>query len=366
MSAKKNPFHRFFDWLGSTLAGKPSEGTTEEPKQDDPQVEEPIAEEPKAEQPKTEQPITEQPVTKQPENEQPSDQETAAPESSQETPAATPASQPAKKQQAEPPKKPKKVKSIEELRKEIMATTMKALDALFLTAPNACSTKQVVVWADAGETTFVGFTGLEQEMKEHLAIEKGYEFKKMELREGRPENEKDARKLNIDDFDVFLQILDFDDGGDDKVKFVAKKARVEIFGGRGDLEKTFYELSSEDLQNANRRYYNIGRSEFPNLGSGSYRQNHIVISDTLRPEINGYVSREHARIGFSNNIGFFLQVERGGSRPLSGNRTRIIREEEQIEMEDPMVKEPLQTGDLIELGKHVVLSFTEIKTTEEE
>lgn len=241
-----------------------------------------------------------------------------------------------------------------------MATTMRALDSLFLSAPNICSMKQVIVWVDAGETTFVGFTGLEQEMKEHWAIEKGYEFKKVELRQGRPENEKDARKLNIEDLDVFLQILNQEEAG--PTKLVAKKAHIEIFGGRGDLEQPFYELSSEELQKANRRYYNIGRGEFPDLGSGSYRQNHIVISDTLRHDINGYVSREHARIGFSNNIGFFLQVERGGSRPLSGNRTRIIREEEQIEMEDTAVKEPLRTGDLIELGKHVVLSFTEIET----
>ena len=58
-------------------------------------------------------------------------------------------------------------------------------------------------------------------------------------------------------------------------------------------------------------------------------------------------------------MGFYLQVEYGGSR-LSGNRTRIFRGEEKIEVENVEVKEPLHNGDLIELGKAVVLKFVEI------
>lgn len=369
------------------MAGKPSEAAPEEPKQANPEAEEPkidkkpiaeqpvaeqpqpeqpkteqpVAEQPQPEQPKAEQPVAEQPQPEKPKAEQPDNHEKATPKPAQESPAEAPASQPAKKQQPEPPKKPKKAKSIQELRKEIKETTMKALDALFLSAPNACLKKQVYVWVDAGETDFVGFTGLEDEMKEYLATEKGYEFKNMELRQGRPENEKDAKKLNIEEFDVFLQILNFDDIIDEPKKLLAKKARIEVFGDRGDLEQQFYELSSEELQKANRSYYNIGRSEFPNMGSGSYRQNHIIISDTLRREINGHVSRAHAKIGFSNNIGFFLQPEFGGT-PLAKNRTRIIREpmQEPKDLFNPNAIEPLQSGDLIELGKHVVLKFTEI------
>ena len=86
----------------------------------------------------------------------------------------------------------------------------------------------------------------------------------------------------------------------------------------------------------------------------------IVIDENNNLDKNKYVSRAHARIGYSENIGFYLQVEYGGSR-LSGNRTRIFRDEEKIEVENVDMKEPLHDGDLIELGKAVLLQYKEIK-----
>jgi hypothetical protein len=75
-------------------------------------------------------------------------------------------------------------------------------------------------------------------------------------------------------------------------------------------------------------------------------------------ERNKYVSRSHAHIGFSDQFGFYLQVEKDGTR-LMGKRTRIFRGDEKIECDNPQVKVPLQSGDQIELGKAVVLNFIE-------
>lgn len=248
-------------------------------------------------------------------------------------------------------------------RKKIKESILKLLDSFFLTSPQVCKTKRLILWFDTDKTTFSSYLANQQELEEYLSIEKGYEFKDVELKLGKPENENDARKVNVDldSIVVYLQIIDQNDIVQTSV---AKKARIEVFGNKGKLAKDHYELSSEELKERNRHYYNIGRSEFPDLGSGNYRQNHIVIDESWDSELNKYVSRAHARIGYSESIGFFLQVEVGGSR-LYGNRTRIIREEQMIEMENTAVKEPLKNGDLIELGKAVVLSFTEIENDNE-
>ena len=107
--------------------------------------------------------------------------------------------------------------------------------------------------------------------------------------------------------------------------------------------------------------YNIGAGEFPQMKSG-YRHNHIAIDDNIHSpkfEINKYVSRKHAHIGFSETFGFYFQVELDGTR-LVGKRTRIFREEQIIECDNPQVKIPLQNGDLLELGKAVLLRYVQL------
>lgn len=136
---------------------------------------------------------------------------------------------------------------------------------------------------------------------------------------------------------------------------------ISIFGGAGSLLQEQYLLSSDDMKKKMLTSYNIGSGQFPRIPTG-YRENHIAIDDNPNSpmaEKNKYVSRMHAHIGFSEKFGFYLQVEKDGTR-LMGKRTRIFRGEEKIECDNPQAKIPLQTGDLIELGKAVVLRYMQI------
>lgn len=153
---------------------------------------------------------------------------------------------------------------------------------------------------------------------------------------------------------IFLQIRD-------SLPLIPKRASISIFGNAGSLLKDNYIISSDEMEEKKLQAYNIGAGEFPKIPSG-YRQNHIAIDDNPQSpmiEKNKFVSRKHAHIGYSDTFGFYLQVERDGTR-LMGKRTRIFRGDKIIEMENPKVKEPLQDGDLIELGKAVMLRYEQL------
>ena len=144
------------------------------------------------------------------------------------------------------------------------------------------------------------------------------------------------------------------------IRPVAKKAKITGIEGKGSLLQDVYFLNSEERQR-----YNIGVGAMPDMQGKGIRENYIAIDDNAylsQYENNKYVSRAHAYIGFSNDYGFYLQVEAGGSRIHSGSRTRIFRgDEAPIELENLELPEPLKHGDLIELSKSVVLRFEEIK-----
>ena len=239
-------------------------------------------------------------------------------------------------------------------RLKIKKSTLALLDSLYLSNTEGCKSKRLIVWFDTDNTTFNAYSGFEQDLMDYWSVERGYVFDKVELKQGKPKN--DGRKVDIvtDALIIYLQ-----EQTNIIKESVVKKARITISGNRGSLLQEYYELSSEVLEKEHRKYYYIGLGEFPKMDSG-YRQNHIAIDDVNNLETNKFVSRAHARIGFSENIGFYLQVEFGGSR-LAGKRTRIFRDEEKIEVENIEAKEPLHNGDLIELGKAVLLKFEEIK-----
>ena len=99
--------------------------------------------------------------------------------------------------------------------------------------------------------------------------------------------------------------------------------------------------------------WNIGRGE--NVDGAYFRQNHIVFEDDSTNDCNKYVSRAHAHIKFDN--AFMLFVDSGG-RKCEGNRTRILRDDECIDLGSNMnVPVQLSDGDCIELGKHAMLEF---------
>lgn len=136
------------------------------------------------------------------------------------------------------------------------------------------------------------------------------------------------------------------------------RAVVTALPGRGSLIKEAYILDSAQCQ-----HYNIGVGASPQLPMNAFRENHIAIDDditSVQYENNKFVSRSHAHIGFSEELGFYLQVEAGGSRVHSGNRTQVFRKQQVIEAENLAVPVVLQSGDIIVLGKTVALKFEEL------
>lgn len=254
----------------------------------------------------------------------------------------------------EPCQKP--IRDAIDTRQQIKKATLLLLDSLYLSNSDDCNSKRIVVWFDTDNTTFSAYFDFEQELKDYWSVERGYVFNNVELKQGKPENDGRKVEIQVPALSVFFQEILPDAVTHD----VVKRANVSVYGNKGSLIQPQYELSSEVLKAEHGRYFNIGRGEYPDMDGKGYRQNHIAIDDVKNLESNRFVSRAHARIGFSDKMGFYLQVEYGGSR-LSGNRTRIFRGEEKIEVENTEVKVPLQNGDLIELGKAVVLKFVEIE-----
>ncbi len=249
-------------------------------------------------------------------------------------------------------------KDSEKIRQSIKDALLTNLNELYLTNVEATKNKELIIWMDTDSFTFYSFDGFNKELLDYISIERGYLFSEIELKIGKPDNDNECRQLkyNSEFNEITLYIQE------KKKSFLnvnkARKASVSIAYGKGDLEKNIYMLSSDELKKEHKKQYNIGRQEFPTMENGNYRHNNIVIDDTKNRDINGHVSRAHAHIGYSETIGFYLQVEFDGSR-LSGNRTRIIRNDEKIEVENINAKEPLIDGDLIELGKTVLLKFKE-------
>ena len=193
-------------------------------------------------------------------------------------------------------------------------------------------------------------------MQSALKNECDITFESVEICIGKPA--EDLRCTPVGESGKVMMLVE--DKKDEKNE-IHEKAEISIYGNAGSLLRKRYILSSDEMRKKKISAYNIGAGEFPQLPTG-YRQNHIAIDDNPNSpmiEKNKYVSRMHAHIGHSDRFGFYLQVEMDGTR-LMGKRTRIFRGEQKIELDNPQVKEPLQNGDLIELGKAVVLKYTQI------
>ena len=258
-------------------------------------------------------------------------------------------------QTIEKPKEEKPLPDAVKARQRLKEAVLAVLDSLYLSDAKASEGKRLLLWLDADSLTFDAYADFGKELQDYLVIERDYHFTEIALKPGQPDNDKSCKPVVSKGlpFAVSLQELNKMQNPD-----VAKKAMISVVGDRGKLLQEQYALSSEALAQDKKKHYNIGRGACPMLDSGIYRQNDIAIDDVNCQELNRCVSRAHAHIGFSELVGFYLQVEIGGSR-LSGSRTRIFRGEEKIEVENPHVKEPLHDGDLIELGKAVLLKYDE-------
>lgn len=215
--------------------------------------------------------------------------------------------------------------------------------------------KQLVIWLDCDQITFDNYNtdSFRLQILSALSNECGFNFDNVSFSIGKPSKKLRATIIGANELE-YLQVLNTKSTTDTN----RCKAKITIFGNAGSLIEKQYILSPYNMKKKNITYYNIGAGQFSQTQSG-YRENHIAIDDNpLSPEVekNKYVSRSHAHIGFSDKLGFYFQVEKDGTR-LMGKRTRIFREDEKIECDDPLVKIPLQSGDLIELGKAVVLKY---------
>ena len=138
-----------------------------------------------------------------------------------------------------------------------------------------------------------------------------------------------------------------------------KSARITIAGNRGSLKKKVYELDTDV-----RTLFHIGRGDVEVNRTRPYRENHIVIDDTVKDktlkELNQHVSGSHADIIFDDGV-FYIKATPYGFRP-DGSKTSVIRENangsEEHEIRDSHSRFRLKDGDLIELGESVVLQFS--------
>lgn len=70
-----------------------------------------------------------------------------------------------------------------------------------------------------------------------------------------------------------------------------------------------------------------------------------------------HVSSAHADIVFKNG-NYYLRAAVGGCRALGGSPTKIVRNENVIEMRNTTLLYLLENGDILELGKNVLLLFS--------
>ena len=134
----------------------------------------------------------------------------------------------------------------------------------------------------------------------------------------------------------------------------AQKATLTVCREKGSLEADPFVVDP-----AVKSRYRIGRGETSNRPDYSYRINDIVIktddADEAVQDLNNHVSSAHADL-ICREGRFYLQVLPSGT--LSGsNSTRIVRDQNPINLDQIGIDYPLQDGDLIELGHSVLLEF---------
>ena len=132
-------------------------------------------------------------------------------------------------------------------------------------------------------------------------------------------------------------------------------ASVSIIEGTGSMMKPSYILDSD-----RKKIFHIGRGVTSRKG-GKYRVNDIVIKDKESDQYllgyNSYVSSAHADIVFKNNK-FYIKAAIGGCRAIGGSPTKLVRDDKATELRDTSLLYPLKDGDIIELGKNVLLLYS--------
>lgn len=125
--------------------------------------------------------------------------------------------------------------------------------------------------------------------------------------------------------------------------------------GTGSLREQVYTLDSSAKE-----CYHIGRGAMAK-NAGLFRKNDIIInetdSDATISHSNQCVSSVQADIIFRKGC-FWLKACPGGCRASGGTSTKIYHGETVLELHDVNTLFPLADGDMIELGKSVMLHFS--------
>lgn len=191
-----------------------------------------------------------------------------------------------------------------------------------------------------------------EELITSLNVELGFSFGTVEIKSGKVPEQAALTEVCPN---VLLQISTVE------TEKVIKTAKIYPVEGNGSTLEEMYVLDSQEIRKMPDARYNIGIGKHPVMSDNSRRENHIAIDDDpLSPQFskNRYVSRSHAYITFSEEYGFLLHVEFGGTRTAQ-KRTHIYRGSDKIELNNILIPEPLKSGDYIVLSKYVHLLFQE-------
>lgn len=141
------------------------------------------------------------------------------------------------------------------------------------------------------------------------------------------------------------------------------KAVIYQVESKGSMLDASVFIDSQEIIDQPYARYNIGIGRRPKMDDNTHRINQIAIDDSPTSEEyhkNKFVSRAHAFITYSDEYGFMLHVEHGGTR-LAGKRTHIYRGTDKTELDNVLIPVPLHDGDYIVLSKNVHLLFKKSK-----
>ena len=235
---------------------------------------------------------------------------------------------------------------------EIVSSILDKIASTFRGKKMNFGNMDLVVWvADNLLYVNIGNVNFKNKLITELSVQKGYVFNSVDVKYLSSLNDITYTPIFSN---LFIEVKEVG-------RVVLKhRARISVYMEQGELLEKEYILESFTLEQSREKVYNIGSGKYVRTDSGLMRENHIVVNnDPNSPafELNKYVSRSHAHIGFLDKYGFCLYVDPKGTR-LANKRTRILRgADQQIEMNNPVLPEPLKNGDIIELSKHVLLLF---------
>lgn len=234
---------------------------------------------------------------------------------------------------------------------DLLNAVKTTLEANYKGSSISFADKELTLWVNDG----LFYNSLvSQNFKEELMTtvfnELGFDFAAVKLANGTIPDDNATTQIMKD---CYLYIYSSTE------KVTSSKAVIYQTDGFGSIIGGEVAISSGEIQKLPQKRYNIGIGRQPEMSDGGHRVNHIAVDDNPASEDfmkNRYVSRAHAHISYSEESGFLLYAEHGGTR-VAHKRTHIYRGEEKIELDNILVPVILEDGDYIVLSKYVHLLF---------